>query len=165
MPAKRTSQKKRRKRPEGGSRRLAVRDSGVHGRGVYATKAIAKGTRIIEYTGKQISWEAANRAKPRDPANPHHTFYFSLENERDVIDAGTGGNESRWINHSCEPNCEVNEEKGRIFIYALRNLRPGEELFYDYALQLDERRTRKLEKEFACHCNSATCRGTMLEPK
>jgi SET domain-containing protein len=81
-----------------------------------------------------------------------------------VIDPTIGGNEARWINHSCEPNCEAIEENSRIFIYALRDLRPGEELFYDYALEMDEPRTKELEKESECYCGSSTCRGTMLDP-
>ena len=146
------------------SRRIEVRQSGVHGRGVYATAAIPRGTRIIEYTGKRISWEEGQAQEPQDPDNPNHTFFFSLENG-DVIDAGSGGNDARWINHSCRPNCEAREDKGRVYVYALRNLRRGEELFYDYALVPAERRTKKLEKEFGCSCGSAKCRGTMLGAK
>lgn len=138
---------------------LQVRSSSVHGRGVYATKAIRKGRRIIEYTGERVSWEEA----PNDPDDPH-TFNFGLENG-DVINPEVGGNEARWINHSCDPNCEAIEEDDRIFIYAMRNIRPGEELFYDYALELDEPITKELREEFACHCGSAKCRGTMLEDK
>ncbi len=143
---------------------IQVRKSGVHGRGVYARVPIRKGKRIIEYTGKIIPWEQANEEEPHDPEHPNHTFYFGLENGREVIDANRGGNEARWINHSCAPNCEADEKHGRVFIYALRNLGVGEELFYDYALQVDERRTKRLEQEYACHCGAPNCRGTMLEP-
>jgi uncharacterized protein len=137
--------------------RVEVRESGVHGRGVYATKAIAKGARIIEYTGKRMLWEEA----PNDPDNPH-TFNFGLDNGN-VINPEIGGNEARWINHSCDPNCEaIEEEDERIFIYALRKVQPGEELFYDYAMEIDEPITKKLEKEHACYCGSSNCRGTML---
>jgi SET domain-containing protein len=139
---------------------LEVRKSGVHGRGVYATKPISKGDRIIEYTGKRVLWESV----PDDPDDPH-TFLFGLDNGTEVIDPKTGGNEARWINHSCDPNCEAIEEDERVFIYALRNLRPGEELFYDYALQVDEPVTSEAEQESRCHCGSSNCRGTMLEPK
>ena len=144
--------------------RLEVRTSGVHGLGVYATAPIRKGARIIEYTGRHLPWDEAMELPAHNPENPYHTFFFSLENG-DVIDAGDGGNESRWINHSCTPNCETNEEGDRIFVYALRSLRPGEELFYDYRIIPAERRTKKLEKEFACFCGTRKCRGTMLEPK
>ena len=98
------------------------------------------------------------------PEEPHHTFFFSLENG-DVIDAGTDGNDARWINHSCDPNCETSEEDDRIFVEAIRTLRPGDELFYDYRIVPAERRTKQLEKDFACCCGSPKCRGTMLEPK
>ena len=136
-----------------------MRRSGVHGRGVYATKAIPKGTRIIEYTGKRVLWESI----PED-SEDRRTFFFGLQNGKDVIDPTIGGNEARWINHSCEPNCEAIEENSRIFIYALRDLRPGEELFYDYALEMDEPRSKELEKESECYCGSSNCRGTMLDP-
>ena len=140
--------------------RIEVRKSGVHGRGVYATRPISKGARIIEYTGRRVLWEDV----PNDLNDPH-TFLFGLDNGKDVIDPRTGGNEARWINHSCDPNCESIEENGRVFIYALRNLRPGEELFYDYALQVDEPITREVEKESRCLCRTSRCRGTMLELK
>jgi SET domain-containing protein len=148
-----------------GGRRIQVRASGVHGRGVYALEPIAAGQRIIEYKGERISWDEALERHPHDPAHPDHTFYFHLEEGDLVIDALFGGNSARWINHACEPNCEAREEKGRVFIHALRDLHPGEELFYDYGLVIDERYTAKLKKRFACHCGSPLCRGTMLSPK
>jgi uncharacterized protein len=143
--------------------RVEVRRSRIHGRGVFATARIRKGARIIEYTGRRLPWKEAQELPPLDPGNPHHTFLFSLDNG-DVIDAAVDGNESRWINHSCDPNCETFEEDDRIFVHALRGLRPGEELFYDYKMIPSDRRTKKVEKEFACFCGTAKCRGTMLEP-
>lgn len=101
--------------------------------------------------------------RSRDSTDPNHTFLFALDNG-DVIDAAVGGNISRWINHSCDPNCETYEEDDRIFVHALRGLRPGEELFYDYKIVPAERRTKKVEKDYACLCGTAKCRGTMLEP-
>lgn len=145
-------------------RKIEVRDSGVHGRGVYAVAPIEAGTRIIEYTGERISWAVAEERHPHDPAQPNHTFYFHLDTG-EVIDALYGGNNARWINHACEPNCEADEVDGRVFINALRDLEPGEELFYDYGLVLDERHTAKVKKQFACWCGALTCRGTMLAPK
>ncbi len=144
--------------------KLEVRASRIHGRGVYATAPIRKGASIIEYTGRHLPWKEAMDLPPHKPEEPYHTFLFSLENG-DVIDAGEGGNDSRWINHSCEPNCETEEKDDRIFVTALRALRAGDELFYDYRIVPAERRTKKLEREFACYCGSAKCRGTMLEPK
>lgn len=145
-------------------RRVRVGKSGVHGKGVYAAADLRKGARIIEYTGRRVPWKEAQLEPARDPANPYHTFFFSLD-DGNVIDAAHGGNAARWINHSCEPNCETIEENGRMYVHALRRIRAGEELFYDYKLVAAERRTKKLEQEFACFCGSANCRGTMLEPK
>jgi SET domain-containing protein len=144
--------------------RIEVRRSRIHGRGVFARARIRKGARIIEYTGRRIPWKDAQELPPLDPTNPYHTVFFSVDNG-DVIDAAKGGNEARWINHSCEPNCETFEEDYRIFVHALRGLRPGEELFYDYKMIPAERRSRKVEKEFACFCGAKKCRGTMLAPK
>jgi SET domain-containing protein len=137
--------------------RIEVRESAVHGRGVYATHFIRKGTRIIEYTGQRVSWEGA----PDDENDPH-TFNFGLENG-EVINPEIGGNDARWINHSCDPNCEAAEEDDRIFIDAMRDIQAGEELFYDYALEIDEPITEESKKEYACHCGSSKCRGTMLD--
>ena len=144
--------------------RIEVRSSGVHGKGVYAVVHIEAGDKIIEYKGERIDWDVALDRHPHDPAQPNHTFYFSLETGQ-VIDALYGGNRARWINHSCEPNCEADEVDGRVFIKALRDLAPGEELFYDYGLTIDERYTKKLKQEYACYCGAADCRGTMLTPK
>ncbi|MDQ6939864.1 MAG: SET domain-containing protein-lysine N-methyltransferase [Verrucomicrobiota bacterium] len=159
----RTRTKKNHSR-NGKTKKLRVRKSAVHGRGVYATRAIRKGARVIEYTGRHLPWKEAMDLPPHRPDEPYHTFFFSIDNG-DVIDANVGGNESRWINHSCAPNCETEEEDNRIFILALRNIKAGEELFYDYRIEPAERRTKKLEREFACRCAAAKCRGTMLEPK
>jgi uncharacterized protein len=136
--------------------RIEVRESDVHGRGVYSAQFIPKGTRIIEYTGQRVLWEAA----PDDDNDPH-TFNFGLENG-EVINPEVGGNDARWINHSCDPNCEAIEEDNRIFIYAMRNIQAGEELLYDYAMDIDEPVTEASKKKFACHCGAANCRGTML---
>lgn len=161
MPRKPSRNKKQRTRAE---RRIEVRASGVHGKGVYATGPIPKGTRIIEYTGRHLPWKEAMDLPAHDLSDPYHTFFFSLENG-DVINAAIGGNDSRWINHSCDPNCKTIEEDERIFVYARRSLRSGDELFYDYRIVPAERRTKGLEKEFACQCGSPKCRGTMLEPR
>lgn len=151
--------------PKSDSRRIQVRRSGVHGKGVFALQAIAAGTRLIEYKGELIGWPEALRRHPHDPAQPNHTFYFHVDDGH-VIDANVGGNASRWINHACDPNCEAQLlDDGRVFIDALRDIQPGEELFYDYGLVIDERYTAKLKKEYACHCGSPNCRGTMLAPK
>lgn len=147
-----------------GGRRIQVRKSGVHGKGVFARRPLKKGETVIEYTGEIITWPEALRRHPHDPSDPNHTFYFHIDEDR-VIDAKYGGNAARWINHACAPNCEADDDGERVFIKALRNIKPGEELFYDYGLVIDERYTPALKRQFACHCGSARCRGTMLAPK
>ena len=139
---------------------VKVRASRVHGRGVFSTRPIRKGARIIEYTGQRVAWDDA----PNDPATAH-TFNFGLHNGL-VISPDIGGNDARWINHSCRPNCEaIEDERDRVFIYALRKIEPGEELFYDYKLEIDEPRTPVIEKEYACLCGAESCRGTLLKPE
>jgi hypothetical protein len=162
-PAKKKPAETAAPKPTGG-RRIQVRRSGVHGKGMYAVEPLKKGEVLIEYKGEIISWDEALRRHPHDPADPHHTFYFHIDDER-VIDAKYGGNAARWINHSCDPNCEADETGGRVFIKALRNIKPGEELFYDYGLVIDERYTPKLKKQYECRCGAKDCRGTMLAPK
>lgn len=148
----------------GHARRIQVRRSGVHGRGVFALRDLAAGETLVEYVGERISWQQAQDRHPHDPADPHHTFYFSLE-DGSVIDAKHGGNSARWINHSCDPNCIADEEGGRVFIRALRDIRAGEELNYDYGLVIDERYTPRLKAEYPCWCGTSLCRGTLLAPK
>ena len=152
------------KAPPTDSRRIQTRRSGVHGKGVFALGDIAEGETIIEYVGAIISWKEAQRRHPHDPADPNHTFYFHIDEKR-VIDALVGGNSSRWINHACDPNCEADEQDGRVFIKALRAIAAGEELNYDYGLIIDERYTPKLKAEYPCWCGARTCRGTLLAPK
>lgn len=146
------------------SRRIAVHQSGIHGRGVFATLPLAEGERVFEYKGERISWKEALRRHPHDPEQPNHTFYFALEDGR-VIDGLHGGNSSRWINHSCAPNCEAEEIDSRVFIYAARDIAAGEELYYDYGLVLDGRHTKKVKADYLCLCGADQCRGTMLAPK
>lgn len=152
-------------------RRIQVRRSGVHGRGVYAVGPIAAGERIVEYKGERISDEEADRRHPADPKEPHHTFYFSLEGGG-VIDARFGGNSARWINHSCAPNCRAvleedprDRRRDRVLIETLRPIRAGEELTYDYGISLEERHTPRLKRIWACRCGAPACTGTMLKPK
>jgi SET domain-containing protein len=159
-------QSKKRTRPRatnsksGASEYLKVRKSSVHGRGVFATRPIRKRARIIEYTGRRISWSDV----PEDLADSR-TYYFGLDDEKKVIDPTVGGNEARWINHSCDPNCEaIEDSRGRVFIEALRDIQAGEELSYDYRLVIDVPRTKEIEQESLCHCGSPRCRGNLLDP-
>jgi hypothetical protein len=145
-------------------KRIQVRRSGVHGKGVFALQDLAEGETLIEYVGEVISWDEAQERHPHDPEDPNHTFYFHVNEDR-VIDALFGGNSSRWINHSCNPNCEADEDNDRIFIKAIRNIKAGEELNYDYGLIIDEPYTKKLKAEYPCWCGAKNCRGTLLSPK
>jgi uncharacterized protein len=144
--------------------RIVVRRSGVHGRGVFASVALAADERLIEYKGERISWDEALRRHPHDPDHPNHTFYFSLD-DGSVIDGKINGNNARWINHSCQANCEAEELDGRVFIKTRQAIKAGEELFYDYGLVIDARHTKALKREYACFCGAVNCRGTMLAPK
>ena len=150
--------------PAADGRRIQTRRSGVHGKGVFAVQDLAEGETLIEYVGEIINWKEALRRHPHDPKDPNHTFYFHIDEDH-VIDAKHGGNSSRWINHSCKPNCEADETDGRVFIKALRNIPAGDELFYDYGLIIDAPYTKKLLAEYPCWCGAKNCRGTLLSPK
>ncbi len=140
---------------------IEVLTSRVHGKGVFATRYMAAGERVIEYVGEIISMAEAIRRHPHDVSNPDHTFYFHLDDGR-VIDALHGGNASKWINHSCRPNCVPDQDRGRIFIMTRRPVFKGEELTFDYGLVSDEPLTEALKARYACHCGAKKCRGTML---
>src|SRR5690606_7626378 len=116
------------------------------------------------YTGEVISWKEALRRHPHDPAQPNHTFYFHIDDQH-VIDGKVNGNAAKWINHSCDANCEADAQGKRVFIKALRNIVAGEELNYDYCLVIDEPYTPELLAEFPCWCGAESCRGTLLSPK
>jgi SET domain-containing protein len=147
---------------------IEVLRSPIHGSGVFALRRIAKGREIIRYRGKLLTHEASNDGTPDDG----HTFLFIL-NDHYVIDAGQGGNEARFINHSCQPNCIAyliesktkDPRKDRISIESLRDIAPGEELSYDYRIEVEAPITRREARLWACHCGSRRCRGTMLRKK
>jgi len=139
-----------------------VRRSAIHGRGVFAASAIDKGERIVEYKGKRSSWDEAMARPDSDPDDPAHTFLFEIDDGR-VIDARVRGNASRWINHSCAPNCVTHEDdEGRVFIEARRRIKAGEELTYDYRLSIEGRLTRKERAAYTCRCGKKKCRGSLL---
>ena len=141
-----------------------VKNSPIHGRGVFASRKIRAGDLIMEYLGEHISYEQACEDLAKRDDDCHHTFLFSLESS-DMIDGGRNGNDARYINHCCEPNCEAREEANRIFIHALRNIARGEELNFDYGLVLEGRYTPAVKRAYACRCGKARCRHTMLAPK
>ncbi len=140
-----------------------VRDSAIHGAGVFATRRIPAGTRLVEYRGERISHEEADRRYADRPATDNHTFLFTVD-ERTVIDGGVGGSAARFINHGCQPNCRAVIVRGRVFIEAIADIRPGEELVYDYRLERDPDDPPGVESVFGCRCGVWDCRGTMLLP-
>ena len=141
-----------------------LRRSKIQGRGAFATRPIKRGTRIIEYTGERISPEEADRRYDDGGMGRHHTFLFSVDSKV-CIDAAVGGNDARFINHSCAPNCEAVDERKRIYIEAIRDIALGEELTYDYQYERDGTEDEKWEKIYVCKCGAPTCRGTILAPK
>ena len=151
--------------------KIEARRSAIHGNGVFAVAPIAKGERIIRYLGKLTSHdEVDERYGGQDEDG--HTFLFTL-NDDWVIDANVRGNVARWINHSCKPNCESSieedpkgrPERDRIYIEALRDIKAGEELTYNYGIVLDVPHTAVRKRLWACRCGAAGCTGTMLQPK
>ena len=152
-------------------RKIVARRSAIHGNGVFAVEPIAKGERVVEYRGRRRTHADVDAGDSGD-ADSGHTFLFTLNDEY-VIDANFDGNVARWINHSCAPNCEaVLEEhdgddrtRDRVFIEAIRAIKPGEELAYDYGITLAEAHTPRLKKIWECRCGSKNCTGTMLKPK
>jgi hypothetical protein len=156
-----STQKKRTSSPS--SLPFELRQSPIQGQGAFATRRIRKGTRIIEYTGERITQDVADERYDDESMKRHHTFLFTLD-EDTVVDAAVDGNEARFINHSCEPNCQAFIEDKRIYIYSLRTIEPGEELCYDYAYERVEGMDEESEKLYVCRCGAKTCRGTILAP-
>lgn len=140
-----------------------VRPSPIQGHGAFALRRIRKGTRLVEYTGERLSPAAAHERYDDDSQESPHILLFTVD-RRTVIDAGVGGNEARFFNHSCEPNCEAVIDRRRVYLEALRTIAPGEELTYDYRLERDGGATAEWERRYACRCGAAACRGTMLAP-
>ncbi|MDX2183976.1 MAG: SET domain-containing protein-lysine N-methyltransferase [Gemmatimonadaceae bacterium] len=141
-----------------------MRDSPIHGRGAFARRAIPAGTRLIEYAGRRRTPAEAEALYPDDDTAGPHTFLFAIDDDI-IVDAGVDGNEARWLNHSCDPNCDVVVEDQRLWIETVRDVRRGEELTYDYQMVLKTRHTPAAKKRFPCACGAATCRGTMLARK
>ena len=138
-----------------------VRHSRIHGYGVFAARRIRKGTTVIEYLGDRVSHDVADsRYEDKDP-NDNHTFLFTVDSKI-VIDGGVGGNEARFINHGCDPNCASTAQNRRIYVEAIRTIQPGEELAYDYQIERDADDPPNVDEIFACRCGAAKCRGSML---
>jgi len=138
-----------------------IRRSRIQGRGAFARRKIRKGTRIIEYAGERVSHEEADRRYDDEQMARHHTFLFTLD-KKTCLDAAVNGNDARFINHSCDPNCEAVIDDGHIWIEALRTIEPGEELVYDYQYEREDDADEKL---YPCRCGAVNCRGTILAPR
>lgn len=154
-----------------GKSRLVARRSPIHGHGVFAGCDLPAGVKLVEYKGKRIRHAKADRLYAGG-SETGHTFLFTL-NQDWIIDANVDGNKARWINHSCEPNCQAvlyEDEEGRrkrdrVIIESLREIKAGEELCYDYGIRLEARHTARLKKIWACRCGAPSCSGTMLKRK
>jgi SET domain-containing protein len=143
----------------GRSKLCEVRDSRIHGRGVYAKSAIRDSSRIIEYVGEKITKEESERRgnlqMERSQATGEAAVYiFTLDDQWD-LDGGFEGNMARLINHSCDPNCEAYNEHGRIWIWSIRNIEAGEELVFNYGFDLEN------YEDHPCRCGSPRCPGYM----
>jgi SET domain-containing protein len=126
------------------------RSSVIHGTGGYARRDMAAGTRVIEYVGERITKAESLRRCELD-----NQYIFELDEEVDV-DGNVSWNLARFINHSCAPNCEVELDGGRIWILALRDIKAGEELTFNYGYDLEDYR------EHPCCCGSRDCVGYMV---
>lgn len=146
------------------SRFFDVRQSGIQGKGAFANRKIRKGQRIIEYAGERISNDEADSRYDETGMKRHHTFLFTVTPKK-VVDGAVDGNESIYINHSCDPNCEAVIEDGHIFIEAIRTIAPGEELAYDYQYERTGENDEELEKFYKCLCGAPNCRGSILKAK
>jgi len=141
-----------------------IRESPIQGRGAFATSCIPAGVRLIEYAGERLTPDQADSRYPDDDSERHHTYLFAIDDDV-VIDAAVNGNNARFINHSCDPNCDAVIEDGRIWIETIRDVAVGDELVYDYAYVLDERHTPAAKRRYPCNCGAANCRGTILTKK
>jgi len=129
---------------------VEARKSSIHGYGGYARKPIRKGKRIIEYVGPKLTKDEA--AAELENQNE---YVFTLDDDVD-IDGSVKWNIARYINHSCDPNCESDIKKGRVWIYSVRAIKKGEELTYNYGYDLEDYETRE------CACGSKKCLGYMV---
>ena len=128
-------------------KKIEVRQSSIDNRGVFATDEISKGERVVQYTGRRLTKAQANRSES--------LYLFDL-NSKVTID---GRNIARYINHSCDPNCEADVIKGEIWISALRDIKPGEELAYNYHYDYEE------GLQFPCRCGHRRCAGYIMAPE
>lgn len=140
-----------------------IAPSPIQGWGAFARHDIPEGTRLIEYAGERLTPAQADARYP-DTDERHHTYLFAIDDDV-VVDAAVDGNDARFLNHSCDPNCDVVVDGKRLWIETIRDVAAGEELAYDYAFVLAERHTPAAKRRYPCHCGAATCRGTILARK
>ena len=131
--------------------RLIVRSSDIHAAGCFALDDIPKGTRVLEYDGERISKAEGDVRYEGRP----FTYLFGVGDGEIVID---GHSMAMFVNHSCDPNCETDEEDGRVYIASIRDIAAGEELTYDYYLYDGD-------DDAPCTCGSKKCRGSMYSPE
>jgi uncharacterized protein len=128
---------------------LIIRSSSLHGAGVYTSAPIAKGTRVLEYSGPRLPVKQTEGLYEGEV-----TYLFGMDGGKTIID---GFGMAAFVNHSCDPNCESDQINHRVWIIALRDIAAGEELTYDYNIYDAEP-----GEDSSCHCGSAKCRSTML---
>lgn len=138
-----------------------VRGSEIHGRGMFAVVEIPRGTRVIEYTGERISkaegWRRERERQERAVRGEDGCIYIFELNKKTDIDGRVLWNTARYINHSCRPNCESQIIRGRVWIVALRKIREGEELSYDYYYDYEH------YQEHPCRCGAPDCAGYIVK--
>lgn len=137
-----------------------VRRSRIQGRGGFAIKSIRTGQKVDEYVGEPISHDEADR-RYDDNDGRHHTFLFVLDDDT-VLDARYGGSDARFLNHSCDPNCETEIADGHIWIKAIKAIQPETELTYDYRFEWQDNYEPEDIRYYACRCGTKKCRGTIL---
>lgn len=141
---------------------IRVSRSGIHNKGVFAAKDIPKGTKVIEYVGEKITKAVSDKRADRDidlnKENPDENgavYIFEL-NKRYDIDGNVPYNTAKYINHSCNPNCETDIIRGKIWIIAIKDIKNGEEITYDYGYDLDN------WEDHPCKCGSDNCIGYIV---
>jgi len=141
-----------------------IRSSPIAGKGAFAVQPIPAWTRLIEYTGERVSHEVADARYEDDEASGNtHTVLFTVD-DRTVIDAGVGGNDARFFNHSCGPNCQSRIVRKRVYLETIKDIAPGEELTYDYEIPREGEDEETARRKWPCHCGAPNCRGTLLMP-
>jgi uncharacterized protein len=140
-----------------------LRRSSIHNRGVFAAREIPRGQRVVEYVGERINKTEGKRRADALLAKSKKTggaaVYIFDMNSRWDLDGDIPGNDAKYINHSCEPNCQVYDVRGRLFITAKRRLYAGEELTYNYGFDLEH------WEEHPCRCGSPHCVGYIVDRK